>query len=421
MVNYTKVQPKDWLGLALMNADWQILADAVFDLASVLRGAQDFRLFVLQTQSSDASLEQIYISSNDALVLLRLLPPVGTGGASWTQLPVVFGGGSGQPLGGWVAASSHDVLCAPCGKPRSCGKNFHFFTTTTMNQNQNQLWAEVWPSAPHLVRSVDAPCQRRNEPNQTYAAEESPVASFRNQEADVLDMTANADGEDTMRRRAKAPAWLTRGRGSACCLPIQNPRTGESLLMGIAHSKTLGKQGLQPNHYLSTLYAFSDKPPFALVAHSGFFCLPFPSNDEPNDSIPMVNITRWRVLNLGDKLVYHDCPRIHFVSGMTLDVRDPDKVVIAYGINDCVSRFIQVSLSDLPLAETIVYDPPWFLSFCRSLSIPLCGNDATLSLLGPCTFEKTLKLDVKLAKKDPRGTKRDNGGRQRDIIAAFLS
>ena len=335
MVNHTKVQPKDWLGLALMNADWQILADTVVDLASVLRGAQDFRLFLLQTQSDS---EQIYISSNDALVPMWFSPLGTVSRTSLTQLPVVFGGPDGR-LEAWVAASSHDMLCAPCAKPRSCGKNFHFFTS------QNQLWAEVWPSAPHLIRSVDSPCQRRNEPNQTYAAEESPMASFRNKEMDLLGTTS--DEKDTMRRRAKAPAWLTRGRGSACCLPIRNPRTGESLLMGIGHSKTLGKQGLQPNHYISTLYAFSDKPPFALVAQSGYFCLPFPSHDEPHDSGPMVNITRWRVLNLGGDLVYQDCPRIHFVSGMTLDARDPDKVVIAFGINDCVSRFVQVSLSDL--------------------------------------------------------------------------
>jgi len=362
MVNHTRVQAKDWLGLALMDAEWQILTDAVFDLASIVKGAQDFRLFVLKTHDSSSSSssttttirdddEHIYVSTNDVLVRMRLSPP--TGDVSWTQLPLVFDElGPRRPtttqLRAWVAASSHDMLCAPCGKPRSCGKNFHFFTTTTTGTTgQNRIWTEVWPSAPHLIRSVDKPCRRQNEPNQTYAAEESPVPSFRNREADILDTTGTTNAKDTIRRRARAPAWLTRGRGSACCIPIQHPQTGESLLMGIAHSKTLGSQALQPNHYLSTLYAFSNKPPFALIAQSGFFCLPFPSNGEPDDSIPMVNITRWRVLRLGEKLVYQDCPRIHFVSGMTLDARDPRKVVITYGINDCVSRFIQVSLSDL--------------------------------------------------------------------------
>jgi hypothetical protein len=106
---------------------------------------------------------------------------------------------------------------------------------------------------------------------------------------------------------------------------------------------------MTPNHYLSTLYAFEDKPPFALVAQSGFFCLPFPPPDDPSDAIPLLNVTRWRILRLGDteNLISHSCPRIHFVSGMTLDAVDPNLVVIAYGINDCTSRLVKVRLEDM--------------------------------------------------------------------------
>ena len=57
----------------------------------------------------------------------------------------------------------------------------------------------------------------------------------------------------------------------------------------------------------------------------------------------------------------------------------------------------------------------------RSVSIPPCGFDTTLIRLIPYTFQKTCKLGVKPAKKDSRKTKRDNGGRQWDIIAAFPS
>ena len=37
-----------------------------------------------------------------------------------------------------------------------------------------------------------------------------------------------------------------------------------------------------------------------------------------------------------------DCPRIHFVSGMSERANDPSKVLIAYGLNDCVSRVIEI-------------------------------------------------------------------------------
>ena len=324
MMNYTNVHTKDWLGLAMLTANLEIITDVVVDLRAVLRGAQDFRLFLLDTAGDS---EQIYIGSNDVLVPLWL-DLNDKKKTALTRIPSVFGDG----FEAWVDPT---ILCAPCGKPRMCGKNFHFFTS------QNQTWAEIWPTAPHLVRSVDSPCRRKNEPNQSFSTEHSPEPSFRNHEVMVLDSDVN-----TMHRKGKAPPWLTRGRGSACCIAIRHPRTGQSLWMGISHSKTLGNQGLQPNHYLSSIYAFESEPPFGLVAQSGYFCLPFPST-YPRDNTVMVNLTRWRVLRLGEDLVYPTCPRIHFVSGMTLNALDPTRVIISYGINDCVSRFVQVRLLDM--------------------------------------------------------------------------
>jgi hypothetical protein len=80
-----------------------------------------------------------------------------------------------------------------------------------------------------------------------------------------------------------------------------------------------------------------------MVAQSGYFCLGFPTQDE-QESNPLVRATTWRKLTLGEEF---DCPRIHFVSGMTLKEDDPSTVIIAYGINDCVSRMIEVPVSDL--------------------------------------------------------------------------
>lgn len=356
MVNQEKVSPKDLLGLAFLDLEWNILAETVVNIQSVMRGAQDFRLFAPGSGSDATVGEQgdIYINSLDLLMPLRLVvPPRGSDDkdvimTTWTELDTVFEEQQQQSttpgLRVWVAPKR--TRCAPCSKPRSCGKNFHFFG----DQNNSNLWAEVWPSAPHLIRRVsDDGCHRKHEPEQ-YLTENAPYPSFENR-----DITTYKDKETTTlpnRRHAKAPSWLTRGRGSACCLKIQHPQTGKSLWMGIAHSKTLGGDDIQPNHYLSTLYAFEDTPPFALVAQSGYFCLPFPVGDDDSSSVTspaghMMNITRWRILRLGNGEEYPNCPRIHFVSGLVRDANDDDKVIVAYGLNDCVSRLVQVRLSDL--------------------------------------------------------------------------
>ena len=327
MINHANQPSKDLLGLAVLDAELQILADVVVDLTSVIRGAQDFRLFALGT--TIANNKQIYISSNDMLIPLWIIPD--NTPKELTKLPVMFEGG----LDAWVASSRLDVLCSPCAKMRSCGKNFQFF------ESNNKLWSEVWPSSPHLIRSIYSPCERKKEPTFSFSTGNAPAASFRNKEVDAF---AGFEGKNP-RRRAKGPPWLTRGRGSACCLPVKHPQTGEALSMGISHSKTLGTHGMQANHYLSQLYAFSNEPPFALVAESGYFCLPFPSIEE--HVIQTVNISRWRVLSLGNGFIYPDCPRIHFISGMVFDADDEDKVIISFGVNDCYSRFVQVSLSGL--------------------------------------------------------------------------
>jgi hypothetical protein len=45
-------------------------------------------------------------------------------------------------------------------------------------------------------------------------------------------------------------------------------------------------------------------------------------------------------LQLGSN--HYDCPRIHFVSGMVEKANDPSRIIIAYGIQDCAPRFIEV-------------------------------------------------------------------------------
>lgn len=208
--------------------------------------------------------------------------------------------------------------------------------------------AEIWPTGPHTVRSIDLdqPCQRGPEPTTMTAHvdnNDSVVPSFATVEE--LDFPTLGRWESI----------LTRGRGSACCIPMQHEN--RSLLVGIQHSKTPSQRNKQlpgnltANHYLSSLYAFDATAPYKSVAQSGWFCLGFPdynttvtttTTDQP---FPLVRATSWRRLELGGRIFA--CPRIHFVSGMTIKADDPSAVIVAYGINDCLSRLVEIRLSDL--------------------------------------------------------------------------
>ena len=230
-----------------------------------------------------------------------------------------------------------------------CGKNFNYFDDGAPREHPGVKMVEIWPSPPHLVRSVDVrqPCQRAL-PVQEQIMEETPRAPpeptfYTVEQALFPEVGVN---------------MLTRGRGGSCCLPLEYTDSQgytSRLWMGVEHSKTPSQRHgikrlpaqLQPNHYISRLYAFERTSPYRLVARSGYFCLGFPTEDECNDNHPpLVRATAWRKLALGANATF-DCPRIHFISGMVLDVENPSHVLVAYGVNDCLSRIVRVRLSEL--------------------------------------------------------------------------
>jgi hypothetical protein len=55
-------------------------------------------------------------------------------------------------------------------------------------------------------------------------------------------------------------------------------------------------------------------------------------------------VTLWRHLQIGNAVP--TCPRIHFVSGLARAV-DSDNILIAYGINDCLSRIVEIPMSEI--------------------------------------------------------------------------
>lgn len=311
---------QNYLGLAIYDSNLNHVRDTIVDLKAIgFPAAQDFRLFVLQNQ--------IYISSYDLLAPIWLaMAPNDRTVAQTIVAPTVF-----KNRNKLHVHIGKEPSCASCNQKRGfCGKNFNYFVDSSGNR-----MAEIWPTGPHMVRSIDLhkPCQRGQEPDAAFVGIKGvdTMPSF----ATVEELDFPALG--------RWKSILTRGRGGTCCIPMQHEKL--SLLVGIQHSKTPSQHNKQlpnnitANHYLSSFYAFQTTPPYRIVAQSGWFCMGFPHED-----VTLVRATSWRQLVIGRPF---DCPRIHFVSGMTIKADDPSSVIVVYGINDCLSRFVEIRLSDV--------------------------------------------------------------------------
>lgn len=110
-------------------------------------------------------------------------------------------------------------------------------------------------------------------------------------------------------------------------------------------------------NYLSRFYAFASFAPYDLIARSGLFCLGFPGDgDAKSEGIPgskrgigvggeYNNMTKGKRLDLYGKS--YMCPNIHFVDSIIEKVGDDSRVIVSYGVNDCVPRFLELSKQDL--------------------------------------------------------------------------
>ena len=127
----------------------------------------------------------------------------------------------------------------------------------------------------------------------------------------------------------------------------------DSVLVGISHSKSRERmpssQGDRYN-YLSRLYAFSTVEPYELVARSGLFCFGFPDDqDAKSHDVGVGN--EYNELTKGKRLelygTTYNCPNIHFAVSIIEKEGDKNKLIVSYGVNDCVPRFLQISKRDV--------------------------------------------------------------------------
>ena len=233
--------------------------------------------------------------------------------------------------------------------------------------SRRQVFERIWKPGTKKRRNypIDVANERvmKTVGNVTENRLEIPLPSF-----------FNVDSHENWFPGSKAP-FKEAAHGGACCVSFSrhelnlggtrsNHNDGESLLVGIGHTKVtwkpwyskgrvpqMEKDRLPHTHYVSLFYAFDPHPPFEVRARSGYFCLghvPMTGNEADSEGgrfNPYSVLTRNR--NLSQNFVTFDCPQMHFVSSFIEKAGDSSKTIIGYGLNDCTGRLVEVDKKDV--------------------------------------------------------------------------
>jgi hypothetical protein len=259
-----------------------------------------------------------------------------------------------------------------CSSPSCQGKNFNYFIaggggsgarssiTSHNNASTPKILIDTNPIFPHTVDEVDLNqrCRQvqREEKDTSVSTSEGPTLShYSNMERIFFE-----SGHNNIQQSVD--------RGTAGFVQLEVPdydddddsnnesnnkwTTGQTykskqLLVGISHQKLYrhGDFKVKYSHstYTSNFYAFEQTPPYRVVARSGAFCLGFPSEEESEQNY-YSQLIRSRPLILKEE---ENCPQITFISSMTKKAGDDSKVILGYGMNDCVPRFVEIDKSEI--------------------------------------------------------------------------
>jgi hypothetical protein len=321
-----------YLGLALLRKDLSVIEEGYY---SWMRKHSDFYLFVMEDN------DEILLTTGNYNIPLYLLPKNERITGSMFEL---HNHGSTVGMPQVAIHSSHHSCTNKAGKRVGSfkDKNLNYF----VDADNNRL-VEFWPMGPHVVDLMGTP-------NPEYTNELSLRGSDTLISGNILEPKPTFGTLEEPFRTYWGryfPPW-GRDRGSACCIKLSGPSKG-SLLVGISHVQMQREPFVFPPSfnmsafvrsdlfYLSRFYAFEPTAPYNIVAKSGVFCMGWPSKDDRGSS---------PFQNLGESLKFlehYDCPAINYVSGMTLKADDPSTAIIAYGINDCTSRMVEVNVSEI--------------------------------------------------------------------------
>jgi hypothetical protein len=312
----------EYLGLAVLDENLTILQELVVNMKKFMFRFQDPRLFVLN--------EQLYIGSYHSIRPLWLTNAtldqqhIGSLNHVWHDAEI-----SQKQLINGVTVGKQGY-CSKDTRTQSTGKNLNYFI-----DSMNNTILEVKAMGPYEMMNLSAACNVKEKTEAIFIQDINsiPYPSFGT--TDELDLSKQKYYE----------AVYTDERGSACCVSIEHP-DGRSLRLGISHSKTIygkGNRQLTSNQFFSSFYAFEAESPYRVVARTGRFCLGFSSESERDNPYTRMQMSTMKLISVE----YPKCPRIHFVSGMVEKADDPTKLIVAYGINDCVPRMVIIDKSDV--------------------------------------------------------------------------
>lgn len=302
------------LGIALLRADLTVIADVAVNMRPMDSIVQDFRVFAFNNQ--------VYLSSHYFMRPIWLVQPMGDNLPEILKLPPKFDDPSPPAFDVYIRRFPS---CVKYKEGKRNGKNLNFFK----DHDTQDIMMELRPMGSKIRIDLNKRCTHDaadQEPHVDPPPDAVSIPSFR-----------------TMEERYFGEILVFKSdRGSACCVTFEDPRnpSGPPLLLGISHAKTLKGQGQADNfenQYASRFYAMESVKPYKVVAMTGRFCLGFPHESENDNPYARLNL---RPLVMVEQF---DCPRIHFVSGLLEKADDPSKLLIAYGVNDCAPRIMEVS------------------------------------------------------------------------------
>ena len=340
----------DYLGLALLDTNLQILREVVIDAAQTMRRLQDARLFVLKDQIFVASYDRIHPNWIGAPPFNNYNHENTTAMNDFLTIHDSIFMNDTTTANNTVTQHSMKVYfrtagsCTTDRRTQRGGKNLNYFVDA-----HNRTILELQPMGLKEHMDLQAHCEKSSQPLANPIVADStqklPNPSF-----------GTTDEIEFWQKEWKGKLPYTGDRGGACC--IHTNYNGQPLLIGIAHSKTRFKHsrrgtdeaskqkgGIEPNHFLSSFYAMQAVAPYKVVARTGNFCLGFSQASELH--VNPYALLQKEALHIQQVRYDDKCPRIHFVSGMVEKADDPSKLIISYGLNDCTPRMIVVEKQDV--------------------------------------------------------------------------
>jgi hypothetical protein len=353
------------MGIAFLRADLSIIRDFTVDLHEAQFRWQDVRLFNLAgklyiTGMSSIAPVWINVPADVALIARKNKKYM-------TVLYDMFQKKEDRTENDLTLSLRAFKSC--CSSPSCNGKNFNYFigggsgasssTTSHNNASTTKILVDTNPIFPHTVDEVDLNqgcLQVKKGKDNSVSTSEGPTPShYSNMERIFFESGQNRIGQSVDRGTAgfvelavpdvdddnneKSESNNKRSTGQTY--------KSKQLLVGISHQKLYrfgaSKVKYSQSTYTSNFYAFEQTPPYRVVARSGAFCLGFPSEEE-NEQNYYFQLIRSRPLFMK---VEENCPQITFISGMTEKAGDDSKVIVGYGINDCIPRFVEIDKSEI--------------------------------------------------------------------------